>query len=192
MNALSVVALERGRPGKRLAVVLFILGMSLAALARGESAGNFEITPPKQRLPAPAFQLPNLSAARVSLEDFRGKLVLAHFWATFCVPCLHEIPGLEALWKEYREQGLVILGIAADRGSVEVVRDFSEKTGVTFPVLHDADGLVRNRYEVVALPMSYVIGRDGRISGRVIGSRDWNSPEGRRVIEAMLQSDTPL
>ncbi len=192
MNALSAMPLGHGRPGKRLAVVLFMLGMSLTTLAQGESAGSFEITSPKQRLMAPAFQLPDLSAARVSLEDFRGKVVLAHFWATFCVPCLHEIPGLEALWQEYHEQGLVILGIAADRGSVEVVRDFSEKTGVTFPVLHDADGLVRNRYEVVALPMSYVIGRDGRISGRVIGSRDWNSPEGRRVIEAMLQTDSAL
>jgi peroxiredoxin len=192
MNALSALSLERKRPGKRLIVVLFMLGMSLTAQVLGESAGSFEITPPKQRLMAPAFQLPDLSAARVSLEGFRGKVVLAHFWATFCVPCLHEIPDLEALWQEYHEQGLVILGIAADRGSVEVVRDFSEQAGVTFPVLHDADGRVRNRYEVVALPMSYLIGRDGRISGRVIGSRDWNSPEGRQVIESMLQQDSAL
>ena len=190
MNRFSATVSHCRKPGNALAVVLLVSCMLLNAGAHGGQESGFEITAPKQRLAAPGFRLPDLAARRVSLEDFHGKVVLAHFWATFCVPCRHEMPGLETLWQEYREQGLVILGIAADRGSVEVVRDFSEQSGITFPVLHDAEGLVRNRYEVIALPMSYVIGRDGKISGRAIGSQDWNSPAGRRVIEALLQSDT--
>jgi peroxiredoxin len=192
MNRLSGTATRCRQPGNALAVVLLIFCTLLNAGAHGGQERAFEITAPKQRLTAPAFRLPDLAAARVSLEDFHGKVVLAHFWATFCVPCRHEVPGLEALWQEYRERGLVIVGIAADRGSVEVVRDFSEQAGITFPVLQDADGQVRNRYEVTALPMSYVIGRDGRISGRAIGSQDWNSPAARRAIEALLGSDSAL
>ena len=178
--------------GNGLPVVLLVLGMLINTGTHGGQQGDFEITPPKQRLMAPVFELPNLAASPVSLEDFRGKVVVAHFWATFCVPCLHEMPELESLWQQYRDQGLVIVAIAADRGDVAVVREFSEKNGLTFPVLHDADGLVRNRYEVMALPMSYVIGRDGKISGRAIGGQAWNSPDGRRVIEDLLQSDSLL
>lgn len=178
--------------GNALPAVLLMLGMLLNAAAQGGQQGDFEITSPKQRLMAPVFELPDMAASPVSLQDFRGKVVVAHFWATFCVPCLHEMPELESLWQEYRDQGLVIVGIAADRGDVAVVREFSEKNGLTFPVLHDADGLVRNRYEVMALPMSYVIGRDGKISGRAVGGQAWNSPDGRRVIEDLLQSDSML
>jgi cytochrome c biogenesis protein CcmG/thiol:disulfide interchange protein DsbE len=187
MNRFSATGRRRCRVP---VVTLLVFGMLLGTGVRGGQESGFEITAPKQRLMAPGFRLPDLAAGRVSLEDFHGKVVLVHFWATFCVPCLHEMPGLENLWQEYREHGLVIVGIAADRGSVEVVRDFSGQAGITFPVLHDADGLVRNRYEVIALPMSYVIGRDGKISGRALGSQDWNSPAGRRVIEALLQSDS--
>ena len=178
--------------GSGLPVVLLVLGMLINTGAHGGQQGDFEITSPKERLMAPVFELPNLAASPVSLEDFRGKVVVAHFWATFCVPCLHEMPELESLWQQYRDQGLVIVAIAADRGDVAVVREFSEKNGLTFPVLHDADGLVRNRYEVMALPMCYVIGRDGKISGRAIGGQAWNSPDGRRVIEDLLQSDSLL
>jgi peroxiredoxin len=186
------IRLFHRQAGNGLPVVLLVLGMLINTGAHGGQQGDFEITSPKQRLMAPVFELPDLAASPVSLQDFRGKVVVAHFWATFCVPCLHEMPELESLWQQYRDQGLVIVGIAADRGDVAVVREFSEKNGLTFPVLHDADGLVRNRYEVMALPMSYVIGRDGKISGRAIGGQAWNSPGGRRVIEDLLQSDSLL
>ncbi len=171
----------------RLAIVM-LAGLSLLARVEAEPADSFDITAPGQRLAAPLFTLPDLAANRVSLEDFRGKVVLVHFWATFCIPCLHELPGLEGLWRDFREQGLVILAVAADRGSAAVVRDFSDRHGLSFPVLHDAEGQVRNRYEVAALPTSYIIGRDGKISGRAIGSREWNSVAGRRFVERLLDT----
>jgi len=192
MNRFPVTVATGRLHGSALAVVAFVGCLLLNAGAHGEQGGGFEITAPKQRLTAPGFRLPDLAGGPVSLEDFHGKAVLVHFWATFCVPCRHEMPDLETLWQEYRERGLVILGIAADRGSVDLVRDFSEQAGITFPVLRDADGLVRNRYEVMVLPVSYLIGRDGRISGRAIGSQAWNSPQGRRAIEAMLEPDSTL
>lgn len=175
-----------------LAVLFLLAGMSLTAAVSAEPSGGFDITFPKQRLAAPAFRLPDMADRQVSLDDFDGKVVLLHFWATFCVPCLHEMPELESLWQDYREQGLVIVGVAADRGSVKVVREFTDKNDLTFPVLHDPDGMVRNRYEVTALPMSYLIGRDGKIAGRALGTRDWSSPQGRRLIGDLLAAHNSL
>jgi len=160
--------------------------LSAPAGATGGEAAAFDIRYPKQRLPAPDFSLPELGGGWRSLGDYRGKVVLIHFWATFCAPCLEELPDLEALWQRYREQGLEVLGVAVDRGSERAVREFSVHAGMSFPVLLDPDGVVRNRYEVLALPVSYLVGRDGKLSGRAIGNREWSSPEGRKVIEMLL------
>jgi peroxiredoxin len=157
-----------------------------AGAAAEEAATLFDIRYPKQRLPAPDFSLPVLGGGLRALGDYRGKVVLIHFWATFCAPCLEEMPDLEAFWQRYRDQGFVVLGVAADRGSERVVREFTVHAGVNFPVLLDPDGVVRNRYEVLALPVSYLVGRDGKLSGRVVGSREWNSTEARKVIEMLL------
>jgi len=165
--------------------LLFLMSAGIAA----EDAGPFDIAYPKQRLEAPAIRLPDLNGNAVSLEASRDKVVLVHFWATFCVPCLEEMPVLESLWQEYGREGLVILGIAGDRGKTEVVREFAEKTGVSFPVLHDQDGRIRNQYEVIALPTTYLVGRDGKISGRAIGTRSWDESGGRAVIEALLNAN---
>jgi cytochrome c biogenesis protein CcmG/thiol:disulfide interchange protein DsbE len=161
---------------------LFVTLMFPAAHAGTE----FAFDAPRERLVAPDFRLPDLGETPTGLDDYRGKVVLLHFWATFCTPCLKELPALESLWRHYRERGLVILGIAADRGRADEVRKFADATGVTFPVLLDPEGVVRNRYEVVALPMSYLIGRDGRFSARFLGSREWQDPQAADLIESLL------
>ena len=152
---------------------------------------EFTFDAPRERLFAPGFQLPDLGETPTGLEDYQGKIVLLHFWATFCTPCLEELPALESLWRRYRERGFVIVGISADRGSADVVRKFADAAGVTFPVLLDPEGVVRKRYEVVALPMSYLIGRDGRFSGRILGSWDWQDPHASDYIESLLVERKP-
>ena len=169
-----------------LLVLVSALSVAVPAGVTAEETAPFDFTYPKQRLKAPAFQLQDLSGNDVSLEMYRDKVVLVHFWATFCIPCLGEMPVLESLWQEYGGEGLVILGVAGDRGDTEIVREFAEKTGVSFPVVHDADGRVRNQYEVAALPTSYLVGRDWKISGRAVGTRSWDEPGGREVIETLL------
>ena len=169
-----------------LLVLVSVLSVAAPAGVTAEEAAPFDFTYPKQRLEAPAFQLQDLNGNDVSLDAYRGKVILVHFWATFCIPCLGEMPVLESLWQQYGGEGLVILGIAGDRGNTEIVREFAEKTGVSFPVVHDSDGRVRNQYEVAGLPTSYLVGRDGKISGRAVGTRSWNEPGGREVIETLL------
>ena len=167
-------------------VLVSALPVALPAGVTAEETVPFDFTYPKQRLTAPAFQVQDLDGNDVSLEGYRDKVVLVHFWATFCIPCLEEMPVLESLWQQYGGEGLVILGIAGDRGNTKVVREFAEKTGVSFPVVHDSDGRVRNQYEVAALPTTYLVGRDGKISGRAVGTRSWDEPGGREVIETLL------
>jgi len=169
-----------------LLVLVSVLSVAAPAGVTAEEAAPFDFTYPKQRLEAPAFQLQDLNGNDVSLDAYRGKVILVHFWATFCIPCLGEMPVLESLWQQYGGEGLVILGIAGDRGNTEIVREFAEKTGVSFPVVHDSDGRVRNQYEVAALPTSYLVGRDGKMSGRAIGTRSWDEPGGREIIETLL------
>jgi len=169
-----------------LLVLMSVLSVAVPAGVMAEETAPFEFTYPKQRLTAPAFQLQDLNGNDVSLEIYRDKVVLVHFWATFCIPCLGEMPVLESLWQQYGGEGLVVLGIAGDRGNTEIVREFAEKTGVSFPVVHDANGRVRNQYEVAALPTTYLVGHDGKISGRAVGTRSWNEPGGREIIETLL------
>ncbi len=160
------------------------------ALAAADPFADMDVRTPRIRLDAPSFTLPDLDGRPVRLSDFRGKVVLLNFWATWCAPCLEEMPDMQALWEQRREEGFVILAVAADRGSRGPVAAFTRKLALTFPVLLDPDGDVRNRYEVAALPMSYLIGRDGRISGRVIGSKAWASREAFTLIDHLLRQQS--
>jgi thiol-disulfide isomerase/thioredoxin len=160
----------------------FILALLLATTAPLSAATLHEqmealgIDTPRERLPAPSFELPALDDSRVNLEDYRGRLVLVHFWATFCESCRDEMPTLAALADRLAGQEVVVLAVAADRGNRRGVARFIQRYGGRLTVPLDADGDVRRQYEVEALPTTYLIGRDGRFIGRSIGEQDWNSP----------------
>lgn len=156
------------------------------AFAADPFAG-MDVKTPKVRLEAPAFTLPDLDGNETRLSDFKGKVVLLNFWATWCGSCREEMPGMQTLWERSRDKGFVILAVAADRGDKEQVETFAQGFALTFPILLDPGGDVRNRYEVAALPMSYLIGRDGRISGRVIGSKAWASQKAFALIDHLLR-----
>ncbi len=147
---------------------------------------EFGVDVPKVRMDAPAFTLEKLNGGKASLADYKGKVVLLNFWATWCGPCRYEMPGMQRLWERYREQGFVIIAVAADKNGHKQVAPFVGKLALNYPVLLDPEGEVRNRYEVVGLPMSYLIGRDGKISGRVIGIKEWDSHEADRVVTTLL------
>ena len=155
-----------------------------AALQQALKAMN--VTAPQKVLSAPSFDLPGLKKGSMRLSDYKGKLVLLNFWASFCAPCRVEMPALENLWQRYRDQGFVVLALSADRDNLKQVEQLIKDGGYSFPVLLDTEGEVRKMYEVRALPTSYLIGRDGKFIGRIIGEREWNSVDGRTLIEKLL------
>lgn len=168
---------------------LYMLGpMQVYAGVAGlsQALSSMKITLPRARLSAPNFTLPDLKQANVRLSDYRGKLVLLNFWASFCVPCRKEMPALEDLWQRYHDKGLVILALSADRDNLKRVEMFINEGHYSFPILLDTAGVVRKNYEIRALPTSYLIGRDGKFIGRVIGGRDWDGTQGRKMIELLL------
>lgn len=93
---------------------------------------------------------------------------------------------MEAAWRHFKDREFVILAVAADRGNQKGVGSMAEDMGLTYPILLDPDGEVRNAYEIFGLPMTYLIGRDGKISGRLISERDWAGDAAFRLIEQLL------
>lgn len=153
-------------------------------------ADDFFLIPPRTVKAAPSFSLPSLQGGgEISLERYRGKVVLVHFWATWCIPCRHEMPKLQRLWQRYRNEGLVVLGINVDRGDKSLVANFAHQYGIDFPILLDPSGNVRNRYHVRGLPTTYILDRKGRFKGLAIGERDWDATSAREAIERMLEEE---
>lgn len=121
----------------------------------------------------------------VSLSDFRGKLVILDFWASWCPYCALQMPQVEAAYKQYKDKGLVILGVEMNSG-VKDVKRFVEENDITFPVLLDK-GEVAKLYEVHGLPTSFLIAPDGTIVKKFLGAtHNWNSVAGAALIEKYL------
>jgi Tol biopolymer transport system component/peroxiredoxin/DNA-directed RNA polymerase subunit RPC12/RpoP len=122
--------------------------------------------------PAPFFTLQDLSGKRISLSEFKGKVVILDFWATWCPPCVVEIPHFIALYEQYKDQGLAVVGISTDRKGVGIVRSFAQKNHINYPILM-ADGRVQAAYGGIrAIPTTFIIDSAGIIRHQYIGYRD--------------------
>ena len=115
---------------------------------------------------APPFDLTLFNQETLSLADLGGKVVVLNFWASWCPPCRFEMPDFEAAWKEYRDEGVVFVGVAVS-DSEEDARSFAEETGVTYPIGLDGEGVTSVAYEVTSLPTTVFIDREGRIARRL-------------------------
>lgn len=139
-------------------------------------------------LPAPDFRLWTLGGRAVSLSDYRGKVVFLNFWATWCGPCRVEMPAMEQLYREFGRRDFEILAVSTDPQGGAVTRPFKEALGLTFPILHDSDMRVMIAYGARTLPMTFLVDRRGIITHRIFGARDWQSPEARRFIQALVKA----
>ncbi len=166
------------------AVVLATLLGSLPAEARHLAPlGGQEL---KERLVAPTFALPTTSGHTISLREFRGRVVLLNFWATWCPPCVAEMSDLEKLYREFNAAGLVIVAVSIDVEGQKIVAPFWERTGLTFPSLLDPSREVATRYGAWALPTSFLINPEGEVIARIPGPREWHSDKARAVFKNLL------
>jgi peroxiredoxin len=135
--------------------------------------------------PAPALKLRGLDGRVYNTSDFRGSVVLLHFWASWCVPCRTEMPALKKLELALRDKGFVLLAVAED--SRKNTEKFAEEFGLDFRVLVDQYGAGMRRFKIKAIPSSVVIGRDGTIKAYIIGARDYAGPGAFEFFDKLLE-----
>lgn len=129
----------------------------------GSNASTGDLKPQDRRM-GPDFQLPDGSGKLFSLSQFRGRVVLVNFWATWCAPCRTEIPMLAELQRDYGSRGLVVLGLAVDDSGWSVVRPFAETAEINYPVMI-ADSKITDLFGgLKAVPMTFIIDKQGRVA----------------------------
>ncbi|MEK7845602.1 MAG: TlpA disulfide reductase family protein [Nitrospinota bacterium] len=137
---------------------------------------------------APDFTIKDDDGKAISLKDFRGKLVILHFWATWCKPCKKEFPLFEKLYQGFKEKDVVFPFISIDtNANKDEVDVFARGLGVTFPVFLAKDGKVPNKYWTLGVPVTYFIDRKGLIIGMALGERDWASENIKNIINMMIE-----
>jgi thiol-disulfide isomerase/thioredoxin len=112
---------------------------------------------------APGWQLRDVNGKQVDLADFKGKLVILDFWATWCPPCRAEIPGLVALQKKYADKGLVIIGVSLDRQGPGIVKAFMHQLGMNYRVVMGDEKIVSEYGGIEAIPTTFIIDRQGKV-----------------------------
>ncbi|MEE9524839.1 MAG: TlpA disulfide reductase family protein [Thermodesulfovibrionales bacterium] len=120
---------------------------------------------------APPFTLKDIDGNTVSLSDYRGKIVIIDFWATWCHECEDSSPELDRVYRKYRDRGVIFLGISLDEGgdAIELVRKFIKKFNITFPILM-GDRKLANAYYIKGIPTTYVLDKDHNITARFEGA----------------------
>jgi thiol-disulfide isomerase/thioredoxin len=134
---------------------------------------------------APPLDLADAGGARHRLSDYRGKVVLLNFWATWCEPCRDELPSIERLRAALAGKPFVVLAVQME-GSARTASDTAEELGLHFPILLDRDSSATAAWNVNLLPTTFLIGPRGAVAISHVGEVDWSSAEWRRKIEALL------
>jgi len=160
-------------------------GIAVLALACAGAAAGAELQAWAGAQPPP-FALEDLAGRTHRLAEYRGKVVLVNFWATWCEPCRAEMPSLGRLQAALADRPFVVLAVNLGE-PVSRIKKFMAATPLEFPVLLDRDTAVAKAWRARILPASYLVGRDGRIRQVHFGELDWSSGAGRRAVEALLE-----
>ncbi len=151
----------------------------------GAFADNFTLLDPP--VPAPPEAFADLAGGRVRLAAFKGRVVLLNFWATWCAPCVREMPSLDRLQAALGARGLSVVAVSLDRAGKEVIEPFRARLGLKhLGLYHDPKAALFRAFGVSGLPTSFLIDRRGRIVGGYPGPAEWDSPEARALIEHYL------
>ena len=134
---------------------------------------------------APDFTITADSGKTVTVHDFGGKLLLLNFWATWCPPCVEEIPGLNQLSKQLGPKGLVILGVSVDKDET-IYRNFLTRSPLAYQTARDPEEKINLSYGTIQYPESYLIDRTGKVVEKFISSQPWASPQMLEHINSLL------
>lgn len=177
-----------------LAAALLTAAPALALSPEGRAAVEAAQTGQMTRLllrdaPVPPYETAFADAEgdSVTLGDFAGRVVFVNFWATWCAPCLKEMPAIDRLAEAMEGEDFAVVTISTDRGSPDRPRGWFEANGIdTLRLYHDPAGALPREAGVAGLPMTLLLDRQGREVARFLGDAEWDSPEAMAVIEAVI------
>ncbi len=173
----------------RLAIIMatiICLSPSIA-IAHDPASHGFRLVTFKRSIAAPEFMLKDLSGDSVKLEQFRGDYILLNFWATWCPPCVKEMPSMDRLQRYFKDKGIQVVAISLDKEPGEMVTAFVDKLKLTFPILLDPVGIVSGPYGASALPATFILDPDGKVIAAAKGERDWYSAESISYFEELVK-----
>ena len=141
---------------------------------------------PRIGKPLADFTLPDLQGHAVHLAALRGKVVFVNVWATWCPPCVEEMPTIQQLYERLNSRGLEILAVSLDALGVQVVAPFIQSHRLSFPTLLDTKNLVQRLYRTTGVPESFIVDKRGILVEKVVGPRDWVQPQLLAQFERLL------
>jgi peroxiredoxin len=150
---------------KKMLWIIIVLAAGIYLLPLAQDRFAFARSSPSPHETAPDFFLKTLAGKGIHLSDYKGKVVLVNFFASWCPPCKMEIPGFERIYTLHKDRGFVVIGIALD----DVSPSFIGKMGITYPVVASNDNVVSDYGNVSSIPVSFLIGKDGRIIKKIMG-----------------------
>jgi cytochrome c biogenesis protein CcmG, thiol:disulfide interchange protein DsbE len=187
--------MTRKRPSRWPYAVAIALSLAVVAFA-WVARDRFQPVGPGAR--APAFEAVTLEGQPVSLRDYSGKVVLLNVWATWCPPCVWEMPSMQRLYDQFEGQDFEVVAVSIDAQSGQVdplgrlggnIQAFADSLALTFPIWHDPEGRIQRTYQTTGVPESFLIGRDGRIFRKVSGATEWDRPQYQEFIQRLLDEE---
>lgn len=183
MTSLLKILINDGLRWSILFSVIASLGVTWIFLSRAPtniSIGDTMPPSPREGFPAPDFTLEKMGGGQVKLSDLRGNVIMVNLWATWCPPCRAEMPAIEKVYQSYKALGFEVLGVnLTNQDREELIADFVQELGLTFPILLDRTGEVSTAYNLRGLPTTFFIDRNGVIQTVVVGGP---------MSEALIQS----
>jgi cytochrome c biogenesis protein CcmG/thiol:disulfide interchange protein DsbE len=183
---------------QQAAVVAAVVAFLAVGLLVGMRVFKDDLFPIEPGSHAPEFRAKVLGGNDYkTFADYKGKVVILNVWATWCGPCIQEIPSLEKLYQEYGPKGLKLVAVSIDGSpgyppvSEDSIARFAKNLGVTFEVLHDSTTNIEKAYQVTGYPETFVIGAEGTIRKKWIGADNWTSQGNRALIAQLLGVETP-
>lgn len=137
---------------------------------------------------APELPVFDRSGRRTDLSKEKGRLVIIHFWATWCPPCLEEIPALSSFWDAYRGRDDIVLYAISEDRDWKTIDEFGRKNPNRLPIYRDAGSKTSQRFGTTQYPETYIVNKNGRVLYRVQGVVSWGDPEVRHRIDQLLSS----